>query len=147
MKALISASNELSAKDQGLEALWDRFLVRLFVDGINDKGNFNKMISEKLNAYEDIIDISLKITKDDYETWNTEIDSIIVPENVFNVIYAIRIYIFEYNKKNENKENKIYISDRRWRKIIRLMRTSAFLNGRKEVDLMDFFFDQALYLA
>jgi MoxR-like ATPase len=33
MKALISASNELPTKDQGLEALWDRFLVRLFVNG------------------------------------------------------------------------------------------------------------------
>lgn len=41
------------------------------------------------------------------------------------------------NGKNEGKE--IYISDRRWRKIIRLLRTSAFLNDRKLVDLMDCF--------
>jgi len=32
MKALISASNELPAKNEGLEALWDRFLVRLEVE-------------------------------------------------------------------------------------------------------------------
>jgi MoxR-like ATPase len=39
-------------------------------------------------------------------------------------------------------ENPIYISDRRWRKIIRLLRASAFLNDRNEVDLMDCFLIQ-----
>ena len=35
------------------------------------------------------------------------------------------------------KNNLYYISDRRWMKIVRLLKTSAFLNGRTEVDLMD----------
>jgi MoxR-like ATPase len=139
MKALISASNELPTKDQGLEALWDRFLVRLYVDGISEKDNFNKMISEKLNAYEDTADPKNKITAEEYKAWDSEIDGINVPENVFNVIHAIRVFIAEHNKKDENKENQIYISDRRWRKIVRLLRASAFLNGRKDVDLMDCF--------
>jgi len=140
MKALISASNELPAKDQGLEALWDRFLVRLVVKGIEDKENFNKMISEKLNAYDDSVEENDKITSDEYKKWSEEIDDIIVPENVLNVIHYIRSYIDEHNKKEEdNKENKIYVSDRRWCKIVRLLRTSAFLNDRKEVDLMDCF--------
>jgi MoxR-like ATPase len=139
MKALISASNELPAKDQGLEALWDRFLVRLYVDGISEKDNFNKMISEKLNAYEDTADPKNKITAEEYKAWDSEIDGINVPENVFNVIHAIRVFIAEHNKKDEKKENQIYISDRRWRKIVRLLRASAFLNGRIDVDLMDCF--------
>ena len=33
LQALIAASNELPEKEQGLEALWDRFLVRLMVTG------------------------------------------------------------------------------------------------------------------
>jgi MoxR-like ATPase len=44
--------------------------------------------------------------------------------------------------KKGNMENPIYISDRRWRKIIRLLRASAFLNDRNEVDLMDCFLIQ-----
>ena len=48
MKALISASNELPSKGEGLEALWDRFLVRLIVDGVKDKQSFNDMISKTL---------------------------------------------------------------------------------------------------
>lgn len=139
MKALISASNELPSKGEGLEALWDRFLVRLIVDGVKDKQSFNDMISKTLNSYSDTVGEALKITDDEYKKWNKQIDEIEIPENVFNVIHVIRSFIDQYNQRDENKEHPIYISDRRWRKIVRLLRTSAFLNDRKSVDLMDCF--------
>jgi len=41
--------------------------------------------------------------------------------------------------KDVYKGNSIIVHDRRWKKIIRLLRTSAFLNGRAKVDLMDCF--------
>jgi MoxR-like ATPase len=139
MKALISASNELPAKNEGLEALWDRFLVRLIVDGIRKTENFNAMISEKLDSYKDTIDENLKITDEEYKQWSSEIARIEIPDNVFNVIDVVRKKLQLHNNKEENKENQIYISDRRWRKIVRLLQTSAFLNDRKAVDLMDCF--------
>lgn len=139
MKALISASNELPMKGEGLEALWDRFLVRYVVDGITDKNNFNEMISKSLKSYDDNVDAKNKIGDIEYSKWSELIDEIEIPENVFNVIHIIRNYIQEHNKKDEKKENQIYISDRRWKKIVRLLRTSAFLNDRKAVDLMDCF--------
>ncbi|NBV67875.1 MAG: ATPase [Flavobacteriia bacterium] len=139
MKALISASNELPSKGEGLEALWDRFLVRLIVEGVKDKQSFNDMISKTLNSYNDTDGEALKITDEEYQKWNKQIDEIEIPENVFNVIHVIRSFIDQYNQREENKENPIYISDRRWRKIVRLLRTSAFLNDRKAVDLMDCF--------
>jgi len=137
MKALISASNELPAKNEGLEALWDRFLLRIIVEGINEKENFNKMIFEKLDPYKDTV--SAKITNKEFEEWGKAIDEIEVPENVFNVIDVIRKKLQLHNDKEDNKDNQIYISDRRWRKIVRLLRASAFLNDRKTVDLMDCF--------
>ncbi len=139
MKALISASNELPCKGEGLEALWDRFLVRLIVEGVKDKQLFNDMISKTLNSYRDTVEDGQKITNKDYELWNKGIDKIEIPENIFNVIHIIRSNIEQYNRKEENQQNKLYISDRRWRKIIRLIRTSAFLNDRNAVDLMDCF--------
>ena len=142
MKALISASNELPSKGEGLEALWDRFLVRLIVEGVKDKQSFNDMISKTLNSYSDTVVEALKISDDEYKKWNKQIDEIEIPENVFNVIHVIRSFIEQHNQREENKENPIYISDRRWRKIVRLMRTSAFLNDRKAVDLMDCFLIQ-----
>lgn len=137
MKALISASNELPSKGEGLEALWDRFLVRVVVDSVQDKQNFNDMISKSLNSYSDTV--TSKIIDEDYNKWSEEIDNIEIPENVFNVIHVIRNYIDQHNKKEDNKDKQIYISDRRWRKTVRLLRTSAFLNDRTAVDLMDCF--------
>ena len=139
MKALISASNELPATGEGLDALWDRFLIRLTVEGVSDKNNFNNMISKQLNSYKDSIEENLKITEKEYGEWSKEIDKIEVPENILNVIHFIRSYISEYNKGLESNKKEVYISDRRWRKIVRLLRTSAFLNDRKSVDLMDCF--------
>lgn len=139
MKALVSASNELPMKGEGLEALWDRFLVRYVVDGITDKNNFNEMISKSLNSYDDNVSTSIKLTDDQYNKISAEIEKVEIPENVFNVIHIIRNYIDQHNKKDEKYENQIYISDRRWRKIVRLLRTSALLNDRKAVDLMDCF--------
>lgn len=47
MKALIAASNELPAEDEGLEALWDRFLVRIVSNRIQTESTFYKMIRQK----------------------------------------------------------------------------------------------------
>jgi MoxR-like ATPase len=139
MKALISASNELPSKGEGLEALWDRFLLRLIVDGVKDNERFNDMISKTLESYRDTVVPALKISNEEYEKWNKAINVVEIPENVFNVIHVIRNFINQYNLREENRETPIYISDRRWRKIVRLLRTSAFLNDRKTVDLMDCF--------
>ena len=42
LRGLISASNELPIEGEGLEALWDRFLVRLLVANIEDDRLFNR---------------------------------------------------------------------------------------------------------
>ena len=47
MKALIAASNELPAEGEGLEALWDRFLVRMVSNCIQSESVFYKMIRQK----------------------------------------------------------------------------------------------------
>jgi MoxR-like ATPase len=143
MKALISASNELPNKEeakkqgQSLEALWDRFLVRFVVEGIEDKEKFNAMIAMPSALFDEKFDG--RIIDTEYKEWSKKIDQIVIPENVFNVIQVIRNKIELHNQNKGNAEKQIYVSDRRWRKIVRLMRSSAFLNDRKEVDLMDCF--------
>ena len=47
MKALIAASNELPAEGEGLEALWDRFLVRMVSNCIQSESVFYKMVRQK----------------------------------------------------------------------------------------------------
>ena len=43
----------------------------------------------------------------------------------------------EEKKEKEEEKNPIYISDRRWKKIIHILRTSAFINDRNKVDITD----------
>ena len=47
LKLLIAASNELPAEGEGLEALYDRFLIRYYVDPIKENENFNKLLTQK----------------------------------------------------------------------------------------------------
>lgn len=51
---------------------------------------------------------------------------------------VVLLYIVKFNNKKDTKK-PIYVSDRRWKKIVRILKTSAFLNERKVIDLMDCF--------
>ena len=145
---ILAASNELPEKGQGLDALWDRFLIRVFVKNIEKRENFEQMILNVTNLYEDQLQSDLKISKKEYYKWQNEIDQIEVPKEILDLIHHIRVRIENYNEKldeegNEGKEGneepKLYVSDRRWKKNIKILRTAAFLNGRQKVDLMDCF--------
>lgn len=135
LKALISASNELPAESKGLEALWDRFLIRLMVKPVQDRKAFLDLVCGKPVAAE-IDTIHEAISIEELEEWRGKIDNVIIPEEVRVVIDAIHAKMWKLHEERPEK-NAYYISDRRWKKIVHLLRTSAFLNGRNEVDLMD----------
>lgn len=139
LKALISASNELPQKNQGLEALWDRFLIRAIVNPIQKNEDFEKFLyGEKVRAELEPTDSMKKnlILTSELEEWTEKIEKIEIPDEVRNVINEIRNELSSKNEKKQEDE-KFYVSDRRWKKIIKILKTSAFLNGRNSVDLMD----------
>lgn len=65
MKALIAASNELPAEDEGLEALWDRFLVRMVSNCIQNEATFYKMVRQQ-NFSTPVVDEDSQITEEQY---------------------------------------------------------------------------------
>ncbi|MCS6967603.1 MAG: AAA family ATPase [Cytophagales bacterium] len=136
VKLIIGASNELPPTGEGLDALWDRFLIRTTINEIRQSGNFISMILSSEDVYRDTVEAENKITQQEYLAWSSAIDQVQVPQEVVNVIQMIRLKLEEYDAKND-PPFRIY--DRRWKKIIRLLRTAAFLNGRQKVDLMDCF--------
>lgn len=139
LKGLIAASNELPAAGQGLDALWDRFIVRIMVKGIEDLSDFDMMIS---SVWEHTPEVGseLCISDSEYDEWQKEISGVGIHYSVFEVIHSIKESIEEYNSALENEGSvtpPLYVSDRRWKKLIKLMRTSAWLNGQKEIRLSD----------
>jgi MoxR-like ATPase len=136
IKCIISASNELPGKGEGLEALWDRFLIRYVISEIRNSGNFISMIVNTQDVYRDNMAEDLKIMNEELNDWDRKIEQIEIPDEVINTIQLIRVKLDAYSKQGE-RQFEIY--DRRWKKAVRLLRTSAFLNGREKVDLMDCF--------
>ncbi len=147
--SLASASNELPEKNRGLEALWDRFILRVFVNPVEKEDDFFKVIddsdekkskeeieNERKDSYSKIAPNLLKI--DDVEKWQEEINKIELSNEAIEVIKEIRkeLVLLNNDKKHKNDE-AYYVSDRRWKKIVHILKTSAFLNGRDAVDLMD----------
>lgn len=136
MKVLIAASNELPAKDEGLEALWDRFLVRMVSNCIENDSSFFKMI-KSTGADMGELDDSLYITDELYKAWQKESLHIDISISVVNAIKAMRKTLSSLEKEDGN-QLRYYISDRRWHKAYRLMQTSAYLNGRAEINMSDY---------
>lgn len=136
MKVLIAASNELPAKDEGLEALWDRFLMRMVSNCIENDTSFFKMLQNEQTELKPLSE-QLYITDELYDKWQSETRSVTLSESVTNAIKSLRKILSAHEKEDGNKL-RYYISDRRWRKAYRLMQTSAYLNGRDEIDLTDY---------
>ena len=107
--SLIGASNEFP-KQEELLALYDRFLIKREVDYIEN----NKKIRL----------LNLK---------NTEFSISRI------IIKVIQNYENHFKNKKDDNENELSekISDRKIVKISKLLKVSAYTNGRKEVDISD----------
>ena len=136
MKALIAASNELPAEGEGLEALWDRFLVRMVSNCIQSESVFYKMIRQK-NLNPTLVPEYLLISEELYAEWQRKIEEVEISNEVCSIITYIRKRLKAEIKKENVEEMDYYISDRRWKKCVHLLQSSAFLNGRKQIDLTD----------
>jgi len=125
---LLAASNDIS--EENLRVLWDRFVIRIPVRYVRFENNFCEMItSNSCDTDEDVSDETVKaqsISEDELKEWRKLIDMVEVPANIKSVIFNISAN--DFGSK---------VSDRRWKKIIRILRTCAFLNGRNYVDITD----------
>lgn len=136
MKVLIAASNELPAKDEGLEALWDRFLMRMVSNCIESDASFFKMLKSEQTELKPLPE-QFYISQELYDKWQSESMAVTMSESVVAAIKSLRKLFSTYEKEDGN-QLRYYVSDRRWRKAYRLMQTSAYLNGRTEINLTDY---------
>lgn len=139
LKCVIAASNELPAESEGLEALWDRFLVRMVVLPLETAEAFHRMICGNTPT---ALSIDEKLTIDfrEYVNWAGSIDSIAVGEDILRLIDKVRDALAAKPDANTDRQPaRSLVSDRRWKKIVRLLRAAAFLEERPSVELCDCF--------
>ena len=127
IRGIITASNELPPSNANLAPIWDRFLIRLELGNIRRFDNFLSMITNTKNVYKDSIPSEIKFTNDQLDAWSEEIDTMEIPAEVLNTLQVVKIKLEEYNARGVGLP--VVTHDRRWKKIIRLLRTSAFVNG------------------
>ncbi len=136
LKLLVAASNELPAKGEGLEALWDRFVIRIESRPIRQEKNFREMLLE-VKSEERRVKSPAAISAEEYWEWTNKINGIGVSEAVLDAISSIRKSLRAVNVDEAAERRNIYVSDRRWKNIVRLLRTSAFMQDRGEVAVCD----------
>ncbi|MGR5236009.1 ATPase RavA domain-containing protein [Vibrio alfacsensis] len=140
MRLLVSASNELPDEDSGLDALYDRMLVRVFVNRIQDKQNFKSMLTVG-TVQEAQIPEGLAITDEEYHRWQQQLDKLTLTDDVFEKLFQLKSML-ESKVESEFGDaalTDMYVSDRRWKKAVKLLKASAFFNGRDEINPLDLF--------
>ena len=128
--SLIGASNELPFENDELTALYDRFLIRVVVGYVSDDE-----IEELLDIKETEMEIpaEIKFTESDLNEIRNESEKVRVTSGIKRTIMQIRQ---EYNKIFAEDNHEI-ISDRKLVKMVKLLKISAYLNGRDKVDFSD----------
>jgi MoxR-like ATPase len=119
--AVFGASNELPEENESLEALYDRFLFRYYVGYVQDETNFVDII---LGHAEDFVP-SVRFSMSEIAALQKKAQAIPVDEDVLDAIVALR---------KEFRAMSITVSDRRWKKLVRLLRIAAAGLDRKSVD-------------
>jgi len=130
LQALIAASNELPTDQEELSALYDRFLVRGFVDYVS-QDNLPLLFK---NAGP-MPALTTQLTAADLESIQTKAESVTIPPEIAQAVQRIWIQ----HKETFKEDRRESLSDRRLKKVIKLMCVSAATNGREQVDLSDVF--------
>lgn len=116
----VGASNE--ELEEELSALWDRWLLRLIIEPIQEPKNLASLLStaSQVNQAE-----PTTVDLDDVHRATEEVAQVALPPGVIDNVLQLR---------NELMEDQIAPSDRRWKKAMRLLQAHAYLYGRNTVE-------------
>lgn len=123
--SVIGASNELPQVDE-LGALYDRFLVRVHCGPVTSDG-FAELI-ELCGESQSDVESKDQFTAEELEKLRSCIEGVTLSDEICELLVGMREYF---------AEQQIQVSDRRWRKIIKLLKASALTCGRPSVSIWD----------
>lgn len=122
--SVVAASNELP-DGQELSALYDRFILRSYVSPVSND-SFDKLLCGALTDFDPELNIRLKI--EDLNEVQHLAEKVDLTPATLEACKEFRNYLVTEN---------IYVSDRRWRKLVKLMKVSAFTSGFNGTSIYD----------
>ncbi len=123
--SVIAASNELP-EEASLAALYDRFLCRYQVEHVSTE-HFAELLSLSDTELEAPNEKDRLTAKDVFEI-QQQATQLPLSDEVIELLHALRLYV---------KTIALYVSDRRWRKVVKLLKVAAYTNGHDHVGLWD----------
>jgi MoxR-like ATPase len=122
--SVVAASNELPEGEE-LDALYDRFMLRSFVHPVSDQ-SFASLLT--LGNEQCDPDLSIRLKIEELAEVQRLAEKVVLSNDVIALCNEFRRYLHQEG---------VYVSDRRWRKLIKLMKVSAFTSGFDEVSNYD----------
>jgi MoxR-like ATPase len=119
--SVFGASNEFPDEDESLEALYDRFLFRYKLAYIQNDENFRDLLFRSPEDFEPPISIQV-----------SAIYRLREHAKILPVDPDVELIITELRKNLQLQE--IEISDRRWKKVVQVLKVAACSSGCKTVD-------------
>lgn len=123
LMSVIGASNEYPEEGEGLEALFDRFLLRFELDYIADETNFVSMMKGTGQNF-----VMPSMTMDELVQLQFFTDMVTIPDEVYDTLSKIR---------NELRDEGIRPSDRRFKQSLSVLQAKALINQRQVVKVDD----------
>ncbi|TQR18497.1 AAA family ATPase [Psychrobacillus soli] len=123
LMSLIGASNEYPEEGEGLEALFDRFLLRYEVEYIADDTNFISML-KNADQHEQMP----TMTMEDLIHFQFLTDMVVIHDEVYNAISKIR---------KDLRDEGIRPSDRRFKQSLSVLQARALIRKRQVVLVED----------
>jgi len=125
---VIAASNEMP-EEAGLDALYDRFLVRYQVAPVSDKG-FDALLKLSMDntqqrhshLLESVLDVK------DIESIQQRSAAVVLDDKSLKIMQDLRRHL---------QNQSIYISDRRWRQTLKLLQVCAYTSEQNQISVWD----------
>lgn len=123
---VVGASNELPAPDGGLDALYDRFLVRMTVPPIADPDAFLRVATGAVPPPE--FSDNDPLGPEDLRTIREAAASVTIPPEAADALVALW---------RTSQRLEWGVSDRRWRQALWMLKVAAASDGRAEIARVD----------
>ncbi|ARK24426.1 ATPase [Sporosarcina sp. P37] len=123
LMSVIGASNEYPEEGEGLEALFDRFLLRFEINFIADESNFVSMMKYE---GEDVETPTMQLKE--LQQLQTMTENVKIPDEVYETLSTIR---------RELLDEGIQPSDRRFKQSLCVLQAKALIEQRESVQVND----------